>query len=142
MSKYYQVTLYDVISDDYYDGMTLYLDYVVVKKGLFHATDILTGQKFPIIPKQGLIKPYNKVTAKYRNQSQFDTTDHQLVVLEEEFTPVHIATMKDVADYVDSFEESAYSKVYEELKENGHIATPKEPKTVHQLVKQVSGTRR
>lgn len=143
--KYYTVGLHDVKYTEYYgesyDGQMVYVDEIIVKKGLRYATELLTGQKIEILPK-GSYDKYGVLDYKYRDEAQFQETGYHLVVLEEDFIPTNLTTIEDIDTYVEDFERSNYCEIYAEIKEKKQGPNNKENISLKQKVKMVRETKK
>lgn len=138
--KYYTVSLYDVKYSDYYDGQKMYVDEIIVKRGLRHVTELLTGQKIEILPK-GSYDKFGVLDKHHRDEAQYEETGHHLVVLEEDFIPENLTTTEDIDLYIDEYECSKYKEIYESTKEKTSPQAVK-PQTIRQKVKTVKGTKK
>lgn len=140
--RYYTVDLFDVKYTDDYRGQTIFVDEVIVKRGLRTVTELLTDQEIEILPKKALIGRFGVVAENYHDKEQFRKTGYHLVVLEEDLVPKNLTTSEDIDRYVGQYDGSQYQKVYESIKEKTTPKTDSSQLKVRQKAKMVSGTRK
>ena len=142
--KYYTIGLHDVKYTEYYsesyNGQMVYVDEIIVKKGLRYATELLTGQKIEILPK-GSYDKYGVLDYKYTDEAQFQETGYHLVVLEEDFIPTNLTTIEDRNTYVENFKRSNYCEIYAEIKEKTQRQNSNENMSLKQKIKMVRETK-
>lgn len=116
--KYHTVYLYDVKYNHPYRGQTILAtaEPIIVKKGLFSVTELLTGQKIEIMPRKARDK-FGVVTKRRQKKEEAERTGYHLVVLEEELTDKYLTTPAELDEYVSSYDNSEYKTIYESIKE-------------------------
>lgn len=139
--KYYTVSFYDVKYTDYYDGQKMYIDEIIVKKGFRHATELLTGKKIEILPK-GSYDKFGVLNKNYRDENQYQKTGYHLVVLEEDFIPANLTKIEEIDEYVEQFDDSAYSDIYSKIKDKTQVKENSKNQSLKQKVRTVCGIKK
>ena len=139
---YYTINLYDVRYDEDYRGQIIWVDEIIVKKGFRSVTELLTGQKIEILPQKAIINRYGVVAEKYHDKESFAQTGYHLIVQEKDFIPENLTTVEDIERYVDSYDNSRYQEIYEQIKQRTQNNSEKNTLSVYKKAKQVSESRK
>ena len=140
--KYYKVNLYHVLYMDNGGAVVSLINPVIVQKGMRMVKEILTGySRINIVPKRALTKKNDVITEidkHYRNRSKAIKDGAHLFVVEEDLCAQNGVRSEDIGFYVDEFEGTKWSRIYEGMKQ----LSPKEKKLLSKSVKEVAGTKR
>ena len=121
--KIYKVSLYKCTydkedSNDNVRSLELtYVDEVIVKKRLFKATELITGYNNIDIRKDDFSDDF--ISKKKMPK------DNSLMVFSEDFNEYNLASIKDLDECVEHYEESNWKKVYEEMNNKEKIYNKK-----------------
>ncbi len=114
--KTYNVKLYKVN----YDGSVCnhakleYVDSIIVKKKLIGVKDILTGYGEIDVVNHYIVRDERLDYASRKPEKALKNGYH-LVVFVENMVPKNQATLEDIVQYVDRYEESNWKKIYDEM---------------------------
>ena len=108
MSKIYKVRLFDgkiVENNKDYE----LVGYIIVKKSNLGVEDLLTGYKLNVL-KPGYLK------VNSLNQRFIEQYGHQPFISQEDLIQKNLATPDDIEEYVNSYDESKWKSIYEQMK--------------------------
>ena len=112
--KPYRVPLYqcNYIEEESSDNILyfelIYIDDIIAKKRLFKAIDLITGYK-NIDVKKANFTEYNFVSKIKKPKKS------SLIVFEDDFNELTVASSKDIDYCVEHYEESNWKQLYDEL---------------------------
>ena len=108
MNKYYKVPFYDY-SKVNGSKRFIKIEDIIVKKGIFFSTEILTGHKFEVLLDLDLSSLCIK-------DSCIRKYGHQPVIFESDMTSENLATKNDIETYINNYDKSKWKQTYEDIK--------------------------
>ena len=108
MNKYYKIPFYDYSKVNSSKGF-IKIEDIIVKKGIFFSTEILTGYKFEV-----LLEP--SISSSCIKDSCVRKYGHQPVIFESDMISENLATENDIDSYVNNYDKSKWKQTYEDMK--------------------------
>lgn len=125
--KVYKVNVYSVGHSIGSLGELNYLDTILVRKDFFGVDEIITK----VLMKEWEEKEENTLVPSHMDFDMYNKYGYVLAIRKKDLQPKNLATMDDLDKYLNSFSESKFKKVIDDMK----ILSDKECKMVNKKVK-------
>ncbi len=135
--KLFKVPLYKVLYRYPKYGELVCVGHVIVQKNFFTVKEILTGYSMIDIISDGDIKN-GALDGFSRNCDKMLKYGYHLVIKKSDLVPRNHINSEDLDLYIDSYEESPWKKIYDDMK----VQSKEKEKEVEQKVKSVFGTKK
>jgi len=135
--KLYKVPLYKVSYGFPQYGKLVFIDYIIVQKGMATVKEVLTGySRFTILSTRCIGD--GVLDFSFHNSKEVKKFGYHFVVNKSDFVPKNHINVEDLNQYIAGYESSQWKKVYDKTK----VQSKEKEKEVKQKVKSIFGSKK